>query len=46
MRSKGLEAETLSFPDEWSGMNYLDHKIEFYQRLESFLAKNMGGAAP
>jgi len=46
VRSKGLEAETLSFRDERSGLNYFDHKIEFYQKMESFLAKNMGATAP
>ena len=46
VRRKGLAAESINFSFEHSGVNQLDHKLELYQRIEEFLAKNLAGGAP
>jgi acetyl esterase/lipase len=46
VQRKGIAAESISFRDEANGVNYLDDKVELYQRVEAFLAKNLGAGAP
>ena len=36
-----VHVETLSFLDESDGVRHLAHKVELYQRIEDFLAKNL-----
>jgi dipeptidyl aminopeptidase/acylaminoacyl peptidase len=46
VRKKGIAAESISFRDEYHGAHYLEHKVELYQRIEAYLAKNLGAGAP
>ena len=46
VRGKGIAAESISFLNEANGVHYLDHKVELYQRIEAFLATNLGAGAP
>jgi dienelactone hydrolase/TusA-related sulfurtransferase len=46
VRGKGLAADSIRFADEANGVHYLDHKVELYQRIEAFLATNLGAGAP
>lgn len=46
VQKKGIAADTIRFADEEYGVRYLDHKVELYQRVETFLAKNLGAGAP
>jgi dienelactone hydrolase len=41
LKKNGVAAETRSFADEAVGIRHLDHRIELYQRIEAFLAKNL-----
>jgi dienelactone hydrolase len=41
LKGHGGSVETHSFSDEAEGIRHLDHREEFYKRLESFLAKNL-----
>jgi len=42
VQKKGIAAESISFRDERSGAHYLKHKVELYQRIEAYLAENLG----
>ena len=44
VRSHGVPAETISFTNEAEGVWHLDHKVELYTKIESFLAEHLGGA--
>ena len=46
MQKKGIAAESIRFRDEGGRVRYLDHKVELYQGIEAFLAKNLGAATP
>jgi dipeptidyl aminopeptidase/acylaminoacyl peptidase len=46
VRKQGVAAESISFRDEHRGAQYLEHKVELYQRIEAFLAKNLAAGAP
>jgi len=46
VRGKGLAADSIRFADEANGVHYLEHKVELYQRIEAFLAANLGAGAP
>jgi dipeptidyl aminopeptidase/acylaminoacyl peptidase len=46
VQKKGIAADTIRFADEEYAVRYLDHKVELYQRIEAFLAKNFGAGAP
>jgi dipeptidyl aminopeptidase/acylaminoacyl peptidase len=45
LRHKGLDADSIRFANEGSGVHYVDHKVELYERVEAFLAKNLGPEA-
>ena len=42
VQKRGIAAESISFRDERSGAHYLKHKVELYQRIEAYLAENLG----
>lgn len=44
VRAHGIPAETISFTNEAEGVWHLDHKVELYTKIESFLAEHLGGA--
>jgi dienelactone hydrolase len=41
VENKEIAAESISFRDERGGAHYLKHRVELYQRIEAFLAKNL-----
>ena len=41
VEKNGNTVETLSFIDEANGVRHLAHRVELYQHLEAFLAKNL-----
>lgn len=41
VQRNGVAVETESFVNESYGVHHLDHKIELYQHIEAFLAKNL-----
>jgi dienelactone hydrolase len=41
VEKNGVPVETLSFLSEGDGVRHLGHKIELYQHIEAFLAKNL-----
>jgi dipeptidyl aminopeptidase/acylaminoacyl peptidase len=45
MRAKGLEVEYILFEDEGHGFAKPENRLEFYGRVEEFLAKYLGGRA-
>jgi dipeptidyl aminopeptidase/acylaminoacyl peptidase len=45
LQKKGVAADSIRFSDERSGAHYLDHKVELYQHIEAFLAKNLAAGA-
>jgi len=36
-----VPVETLSFLDEADGVRHLAHRVELYEHIEAFLAKNL-----
>ncbi|HVU23111.1 MAG TPA: alpha/beta fold hydrolase [Opitutus sp.] len=44
VQHSSVPAEFVSFPNEAGGMHHLDHKIELYSRIETFLAQHLGAA--
>jgi len=46
VKGKGLPAESIRFLNEGGGVRFLDHRLELFERIEAFLAKNMGAGAP
>jgi dienelactone hydrolase len=46
VQKKGIAADTIRFADEEYAVRYLDHRVELYQRIEAFLAKNLGAGTP
>jgi dipeptidyl aminopeptidase/acylaminoacyl peptidase len=46
VKQKGIPAESIKFLNESAGVRDLDHRVELFERIESFLAKNMGAGAP
>ena len=45
MRAKGLEVAYYVYTDEGHGFSRPSNKLDFYGRVEEFLAKNLGGRA-
>jgi dipeptidyl aminopeptidase/acylaminoacyl peptidase len=45
VKSKGIPAESIKFLNESGGVRFLDHRLELFERIEAFLAKNMGAGA-
>ena len=45
VKSKGLPAESIKFLNEGGDVRFLDHRVERFERIEAFLAKNMGAGA-
>ena len=46
VKKNGVPAELVKFPNESDGLaGHLDHRVELYGRIETFLAKNLGGGA-
>ena len=45
VRKNHFPAEFMSFGEEWIYLRQLDHKVEYYSRVESFLAENLAPAA-
>jgi dienelactone hydrolase len=45
LKRRNIAAEILTFANEGEGIEHLDHKVEMYQRLEAFLAKNLAPVA-
>jgi dipeptidyl aminopeptidase/acylaminoacyl peptidase len=45
MKSKGLDVEYIMYPDEGHGLVRPDNRLDFYSRMEQFLAKHLGGRA-
>ena len=45
VKKKGIPAELLKFLNEGHGVRFLDHRLELFERVEAFLAKNMGAGA-
>jgi len=41
VQHNGVQVETDSYLDESWGVRHLDHKIDLYQHIEAFLAKNL-----
>jgi dipeptidyl aminopeptidase/acylaminoacyl peptidase len=41
LQRQGVQVETDSFINEASVIRHLDHRVELYQRIEAFLAKNL-----
>jgi dipeptidyl aminopeptidase/acylaminoacyl peptidase len=41
LKKNGVAVETRSFLNEASGIHHLEHRIELYQSIEAFLAKNL-----
>lgn len=46
VKRKGIPAESIKFLNEGDGVRFLDHRVEVFQRIEAFLAKNLSGGAP
>jgi dipeptidyl aminopeptidase/acylaminoacyl peptidase len=46
VRGKGIAAESLKFLNEGSGVRFLDHRVELFEHVEAFLAKNLGTWTP
>ena len=46
VQKKGIAAESIRFRDEGGRVRYLDHKVELYQGIETYLAKNLAAPAP
>jgi dienelactone hydrolase len=44
VEKKGIPAESISFRDERGGADYLENRVELYQRIERFLAKNLSSS--
>jgi dipeptidyl aminopeptidase/acylaminoacyl peptidase len=44
VRKRGLNAEQVTFSAERGGLSHLEQKLDFYGRIETFLAQNLGGA--
>ncbi len=44
MKAKGLEYEYLLFPDEGHGFVRQENRLKYYQAVEKFLAKHLGGS--
>jgi len=45
LRRKGIPADSVYYLDEGGGVRHLNHLVDVYTRIESFLAENMGPAA-
>jgi dipeptidyl aminopeptidase/acylaminoacyl peptidase len=43
VRKRGLNAEQVTFSGERSGLSHLEQKLDFYGRIETFLAQSLGG---
>ena len=46
VRRNGIQAESIKFLNESGGVRFLDHRVELFERIEAFLAKNVGAGAP
>lgn len=45
MKKNGVDAESIKFMNEGEGVRFLDHRVELFGRIETFLARNLAPAA-